>query len=244
MKTLKNIPFFVWMAVLLLKIVPIGRRIDQYRRAGDQRLERREIQVAENLVGSRVLNRLGARVEAAGLEKIPDEPVLFVSNHQGYGDIFLFLGLVRNIQFGFVAKEELMKLPVFGKWIRRIRSIVLERGDARESLKVFQTGEEWLREGFSLVIFPEGTRSHSDEMAPFKKGSVRLATRTGIPIVPVSLMGAWRLFEENGYVQAADVKFYVHDPIPTAGLSKTELSGISDKVEAVISAKIDEWNEE
>jgi 1-acyl-sn-glycerol-3-phosphate acyltransferase len=81
-------------------------------------------------------------------------------------------------------------------------------------------------------------------MAPFKKGSVRLATKTGIPIVPVSIRGTWHLFEEKGYVRGGDVQFHVHPPIATAGLSRAESAGLSDKVEAIIKAKIDEWNAE
>jgi 1-acyl-sn-glycerol-3-phosphate acyltransferase len=119
---------------------------------------------------------------------------------------------------------------------------MIERDDPRSTLRAFREGEEWLRQGFSLVIFPEGTRSRSDAMGEFKKGSLRMATQTGLPIVPVSLSGSWRLFEEKGYPQPWTVRFHVHAPILTAGMTKDEIAGLNDRVERTIRAKVDEWN--
>jgi 1-acyl-sn-glycerol-3-phosphate acyltransferase len=165
-----------------------------------------------------------------------------VSNHQGNVDIATFMAAVTMKQHGFVAKSELERIPYFGKWIPRIRSLMIERDDPRSTLRAFKEGEEWLRQGFSLVIFPEGTRSRSDEMGEFKRGGLRMATQTGLPVVPVSLSGSWRLFEEKGYPQPWTVRFYVHEPISTMGLSKNEIAEMNDRVESVIRAKVDEWN--
>ena len=86
-----------------------------------------------------------------------------------------------------MAKRSLGRIPVFGEWIRDIRSVFIDRDDARSSLKTMEEGIDLLKKGFSLVIYPEGTRSRGPELGEFKKGSLRLATKSGVPVVPVTL---------------------------------------------------------
>jgi 1-acyl-sn-glycerol-3-phosphate acyltransferase len=187
-----------------------------------------------------VLRRYDVTVEAEGTENIPEGSVLFVSNHQGYGDILVLFDVINNKQFGFVARGNLAKIPVFGKWIKRIRSLFLERENNREALKIFREGENLLKTGYSLAIFPEGTRSQGDEMGVFKKGSLQLATRSNVPIVPISISGTWRLFEKEGVVRSGKVRVFIHSPIPTENMTKAEKARLPDKVEAQIKAKVAE----
>jgi 1-acyl-sn-glycerol-3-phosphate acyltransferase len=226
----------------MIHLRKLKKLIDSARADGRWSEEQEYIRLAQNYWGSGALGALKGTLEAEHLDRIPEGPALFVSNHQGYVDIVVFMAAVTMKQHGFVAKQELASIPYFGNWIPRIRSLMIERDDLRSTLRAFQEGEEWLRQGFSLVIFPEGTRSRSDTMHAFKKGSLRMATQTGLPIVPVSLSGSWRLFEEKGYPQPWTVRFYMHEPIATAGLSKDEIAGLNDRVESVIRAKVDEWN--
>jgi 1-acyl-sn-glycerol-3-phosphate acyltransferase len=228
----------------MVRLARLKGLIDSARRDGRWAEEREYIRLAQNYWGPGALKALRGTLEAEHLDRIPDGAVLFVSNHQGNADIVTFMAAVTMKQHGFVAKRELEDIPYFGKWVPRIRSLMIERDDPRSTVRAFREGEEWLRQGFSLVIFPEGTRSRSDEMRAFKKGSLRMATQTGLPIVPVSLSGSWRLFEEKGYPQPWTVRFYVHEPIATEGLSKEEIAGLNDRVESVIRAKVDEWNSE
>jgi 1-acyl-sn-glycerol-3-phosphate acyltransferase len=226
----------------MIHLRALKKRIDSARAGGRWSEEQESIRLAQNYWGPGALGALKGTLNAEHLDRIPDGPVLFVSNHQGYVDIVVFMAAVTMKQHGFVAKQELERVPYFGNWIPRIRSLMIERDDPRSTLRAFQEGETWLRQGFSLVIFPEGTRSKSDTMHAFKKGSLRMATQTGLPIVPVSLSGSWRLFEEKGYPQPWTVRFYVHEPIMTTGLSKGEIASLNDRVESVIRAKVDEWN--
>ncbi|MDR1953127.1 MAG: 1-acyl-sn-glycerol-3-phosphate acyltransferase [Clostridiales Family XIII bacterium] len=242
MRILKNIPFILWMIGSLVSIRKFRKPIEVYREQGNHEKEREAIQKVIAYWGPKALKRFGVTVRAEGLARIPDGSVLFVSNHQGYGDIFVILGIITNKQFGFIAKESLRRVPIFGKWVGRIKSLFLSRNDARAALTVFRQGEEWLKDGFSLVIFPEGTRSRGEEMGHFKRGSLRLAVKTGVPVVPVSISGTWRLFEEKGYVRSGDVRFYIHPVIETKGLSKAEAADLADRIEGVIRGKLDEWN--
>ena len=126
------------------------------------------------------------------------------------------------------------KLPSYGEWIIDIRSVFIEREDARASLRAIEEGINFLKQGFSLVIFPEGTRSRGGEMGEFKKGSLRLATKIGIPIVPVTIDGTYKAYEEKGYVQPATVSFKIHKAIETEGMNRKEAAELPAKVEQII----------
>jgi 1-acyl-sn-glycerol-3-phosphate acyltransferase len=242
MNVVRSLPFFAWGLSSMVHLRKLKKLIDAARADGRWAEEQEYIRQAQNYWGPGALKALHGTLNAEHLDRIPEGPALFVSNHQGYVDIVTFMAAVTTKQHGFVAKSELERIPYFGKWVPRIRSLMIERDDPRSTLRAFREGEEWLKQGFSLVIFPEGTRSRSDAMGAFKKGSLRMATQTGVPIVPVSVSGSWRLFEEKGYPQTWTVRFYVHEPIKTEGLPKGEIAGLNDRVESVIRAKVDEWN--
>lgn len=234
MKYIKNALFIIWFFFFLRTIEPIRKKIIQHRDAGNFDLERHEIRKAEDAWGEALIEKVGIDIRKTCSEEIPKGPVVFVSNHQSYWDIPVFFAAIKEKQFGFVAKENLRKIPGFGIWIANIRSVFIKRNDARASLKAIEEGIELLRQGFSLVIFPEGTRSKGFEMGEFKKGSLRLATKAQVPIVPVTLNGTYRAFEEKGYVGQAEITFKIHAPIHTGDLSRKEISSLSERVESII----------
>jgi 1-acyl-sn-glycerol-3-phosphate acyltransferase len=243
MNLFKAAPFAIYMFGLLGRMTSMGRNIDRYRAEQNYEEERKWILYAENFWGSNVCEHFGFEIEAEYESSLPEGAVLFVSNHEAYADIVIFVATIKDKQVGFVAKGELEKLPWYGGWIARVRSLFIKRGNARDTLKLFDEGEEWLREGFSLAIFPEGTRAKSGGMASFQRGSLRMALRAEVPIVPVTLKGTWPLFEENGYPVPGRVKFYIHRAIETEGLTKSEQAALSEKIEAVIRGKLTEWEE-
>ena len=238
MNVVKNIPFYLWCVRSLYQIRHRKRNIDNYRKEGNLEKEREEILATADFWGNSAAKRFKINIIKEGLENIPEGPVLFVSNHQSYIDIVVILATLTMKQTGFVAKEDLKNIPVFGKWIERIRSVFLLREDTRAAVEVFKTGEQYINDGFSLVVFPEGTRSRREEMGSFKKGSLRLATKTGVPVVPITLSNDWRVFEEKGYMRPADVKICFLPPIETSSLSKAEASELSDRVEGIIRNKL------
>lgn len=238
---IKNLKMGIWLLWYLRQLNDIDREIKKYRALGDIEHEKAAILKATNKWGPDMMKAAGVNVHVEGRENIPQEgPVVFVSNHQSYGDIPAFMVAVQTKQFGFVAKKDLGNLPLYGKWITNIRSVYIERDDPRESLKAMDRGIELLKQGFSLVLFPEGTRSRGGQMGEFKKGSLRLATKPGVPIVPITLNGTWHIYEEHGCPHAAEVDFYIHPPIATEGLTKQEASALAPKVEQIIRQKLEE----
>lgn len=240
-RTFKLIGFAFWMYFNLRHLRYFHFRIKDHRDAGDVVKEREQILNSTTTWGKGIMKKYKITLNVTGLENVPDGPVLFVSNHQGYADIPVFGAVMTMKQIGFVAKNTLGKIPVFGEWIRDIRSVFIERDDARSSLKTMEEATELLKQGFSLVIFPEGTRSRGPKPGEFRKGSLRSAVKAGVPIVPVTLNGTYQVYETKGYpAPGAIVDFHIHPAIETAGLSKPEANALSDRVEEIILKKLEE----
>lgn len=235
MKIFANIPGAYKLLHCLKYLKPNKREIDAARESGDFEKEREYILKSTSYWGPKVMEMFGSTVNVHNIENLPEHgPVVLVGNHQGYADIFAYCAAFRNFQFAFVAKEDLAKIPFYGKWIRKIRSVFIKRDDPRASLKAISEGIEYIRQGFSLVIFPEGTRSKGPVPGRFHKGSLKLATKPGVPIVPISLNGSYKMFEEKGYLKGARIDIIVHEPIETKGLSREEEKELNDRVEKII----------
>lgn len=235
MKIIPNIPGFAKLVYCLKYFNPYRKKIEAAKAAGDFEKERELILAATSTWGPMVMDMFKCRVEVDGLDNLPEEgPVVIIGNHQGYADIAAYFAAFRKFQFGFVAKRELAKIPLYGSWMPRIRSVFIERDDPRASLEAIKAGVALLEQGFSLVIFPEGTRSKGPVCGPFMKGSIKLATKPGVPIVPVSMNGTYKMFEETGIISPTLIRIIVHEPIPTKGISRQEEKELNDRVEKIV----------
>ena len=224
MKILPNITGFAKLVYCLKYFRPYKKKIEAAKAAGDDVEERRQILGATSTWGPMMLEMFGCSLNVEGEENLPKEgPVVLVGNHQGYADIAACFAAFTNFQFGFVAKEELARIPLYGSWMPRIRSVFIKRDDPRASLNTIKEGIELLKRGYSLVIFPEGTRAKCSTPGPFMKGSLKLATKAGVPIVPFSI------------VSPAVINMIIHEPIPTAGISREEERQLSDRVEKIVT---------
>jgi 1-acyl-sn-glycerol-3-phosphate acyltransferase len=234
-KILKNIPMIYKFYLALPSLREFKDGISAARASGNVEEERSYILKATSKWGSFVMNVFKTEVHIYGEENIPSEgPVVYISNHQSYADIPLCCMVLNKIQFGFVAKKELSDLFLYGEWVENIRSVLIKRDVPRASLLAIEKAISFVHQGFSILVFPEGTRSKGVQMGEFKKGSLRIATKTLVPVIPITINGTWRIFEEKGYPQKAGVDITIHKAIETKNLSKAELSELSDVVEEII----------
>ena len=186
-----------------------------------------------------LLAAAGIRVRVKGMEHIPqNDTVVFVSNHQGNFDIpVLFSHLPKPI--GFLAKKELAKVPVLNAWMPKLGCVFIDRTDMRQSVKAIHECSEGIKDGQSMVVFPEGTRSKGPQTGVFKKGSLRLVEKTGVPIVPITINGTYRAMEaRTGRIGPADVTVTVSPPIYYNQLSKEERDNINSLVRDEINRNL------
>ena len=189
-------------------------------------------------ISQKLIKLSDSTVNVHGLENIPEGPVLFGSNHQSNMDIAIICGFIDKPK-GFIAKKELKKLPLINKWITLAGSIYLDRENPRKSMEGILEGIKTLKNGHSLVVFPEGTRSRGDKMGEFKSGSFKLATKSKVPIVPLTIDGTYRVMEANKIlIKPSNINFYVHKPIYTDKLSKEEIAKLPETVEHIIRSKL------
>ena len=128
----------------------------------------------------------GTKTTAIGVENIPtDKPVLFVGNHRGFFDVIISYTYIKT-RAAYVAKKEMAKVPILRVWMRNIRCLLLDRQNTREALKSILSGIEYIKDGTSLVIFPEGTRNKGEGVMEFHAGSFKLAEKSHSLIIPVT----------------------------------------------------------
>jgi len=156
----------------------------------------------------------GVKLSVEGLENIPEnQAVIFVSNHQSTADIpVLFSVLPLNVRF--VAKHVLGYVPFLGWYLRLAGFILINRSDRKKAVQQLEHAAEQIRAGTSIVVFPEGTRSTTGEILPFKKGAFNLALKAGVPICPIAIEGSGRLMPKNSWnIRPGPVRVKVGPPL-------------------------------
>lgn len=241
MKIWGNIGGFIKLVHSITRVRKYIKPIERAKEAGDFEEERRQIAEACSTWINGLMKDFDMHFDISGRENIPEGPCVFIANHQAYCDVMAMLKAVEGKQLGFIAKEEFKPVPLLSAWVLRIRGLFIptQRGDTRESLRVINTGAEYIKDGFSLMIFPEGRRSWGPEMGEFKPGSFKLATKAKVPIVPVTIDGTYKMFEENERMtpgQTATV--IIHPPIETSNLTKEEQKALPDKVADIIRSAL------
>lgn len=165
--------------------------------------------------GMLLIRCVGIKLEVHGLEQLDlHRPYIFAANHQSSFDIFALLAALPKVKF--LAKKELFAIPLFGPALARAGSLPVDRSNRQAALKSIDQAAQAVRDGSSIVIFPEGTRNNTGELLPFKKGGFVLAIKSGQPIVPVSLSGTGAVLPRGlGRVHSSPIKVVFGRPIPT-----------------------------
>lgn len=187
----------------------------------------------------RLMRLAGGKVTVVGLENIPkDMPVLFVGNHSGYFDIPLLLGYLDNVH-PIVAKKEIAKMPLINRWMRLFNCLFIDRKNPRQSVSTLNEAAQLIEQGHSVSIFPEGTRAKDGKVGEFKSGAFKIAAKANAPIVPIAIKGTRDLMENNNYfIHPATVKMVVLPPVNVAGLEKSELKLLPEKIQQMIQDQL------
>ena len=189
----------------------------------------------------RMLFRLtGSTLTVKGLENIPDMPVLYVGNHRSYFDIVTGYIVVPG-QTGFIAKKEMEKIPLLSTWMRFVYCLFLDRENPKEGLKTILQAIDYVKNGISICIFPEGTRNKGEELSllPFKEGAFKIATKTGCPIVPISMNNTAEIFENHfPKIKKTHVVLEYGTPIYPNELDKDVKKHIGSYVENIVNETI------
>ncbi len=186
------------------------------------------------------LSCAGVKVIVTGEENLPKQNVLFISNHQGNFDIPVQM-VYLNKPKGFIAKKSIEKFPVVNRYMYLMNSLFLDRDDMKDAARVILEGIKILKNGHSLIIYPEGTRAKSSNVGEFKNGAIKLATKANVLIVPVSIDGTYKIMEaQNNKVKPGTVRLHIHEAIDPSTLSKEEIKELSDRLKNIIETKVTE----
>ncbi len=178
----------------------------------------------------------GVKVTVEGLEQIdPDGSYVFIANHVSYYDTPVALAHI-PVQFRFLAKRGLFQIPFLGTHLSRAGHIPVPREDPRAAVKTMQRAAETIqKKKISLLIFPEGGRTHDGVLQPFKEGGAYIAIRAGVPVVPLVFMGTREVLPYgSGIIRPGRVTLRILEPIETKELTLKDRGRLTDALRALI----------
>lgn len=177
----------------------------------------------------------GTRVEVIGAENVLlGKPQIFMSNHQSDFDIFVVLGFIPG-QFRWIAKKELFNIPIFGGAMRNAGYIEIDRQNHEKAMKSLDIAAQKIREGKSVMTFPEGTRSKDGLVKPFKQGMFHLAIKAEVPIVPVCIIGTGAIMPKRSLrINPGRVIMIIDKPIEVKGYTIEDRAHLIERVRSVI----------
>lgn len=182
----------------------------------------------------------GVKLTVIGQENIPkDEAVLYVANHASYFDIIITYSLCPGLT-GYVSKDSLEKVPLLNRWMKRLYCLFMNRSDLKASLKTIKQGIEYIKQGISICIFPEGTRGDGKTLLPFKEGSLRMAEKTGCAVVPIAISNTAAILREHmPRVKPSKVVVEYAPPVYPKNLSREDRRTLGAYTQKIIQGILD-----
>ena len=175
------------------------------------------------------------KIDVQGLSNLdPDKPFVYMCNHQSNFDIPVLLAHL-PVQFRWLAKEELFKIPIFSRAMRGAGYVRIDRFNREAAIESLKEAAAKMKNGVSIMIFPEGTRSRDGDIRPFKKGGFVMAVDTGVPIVPVIVQGTWPIMAKSSWrINTGEVSLLIEKPIDTTGYTRETKDDLIETVRSVI----------
>lgn len=236
---MNNFFLYIQLGAYMIKTAFKKKKVERIRRikGNDE---------AEKIINDHVLNwaeyilkKAKVELEIEGLENLPKESCLYVANHQSLFDIPVLLAGIRK-PMGFISKKEIKKVKIISEWMEMIHCVFIDRENIRESVKAINKGIDNLKQGYSMVIFPEGTRNKEGKIGDFKQGSMKLALKSGVPVVPVVIDGTYKIREgnKNNKIKPGKVRLIIKEPIYVDRLDKEDKNKLSNIIRGVIKNQL------
>jgi len=199
---------------------------------------RRAIDDRTRWFGRRVIELLDIRLTASGAENVPPRSVIYMSNHQSHLDIPVLYATLPSPSIRMLAKTELFRIPLWGASLRAAEFIEVDRSNHARALASIEEAARLVRDGVSIYLAPEGTRSRDGRISRLKKGGFHLAIATGTPIVPVAIRGTIDILPRGGKVMRSGqpVSVQIGPPIEVAG---RDLTGLMAQVSEFLVANVE-----
>lgn len=215
MKYIKYVRYVVYMLIMRLK----GIKRDYIEKFKGEEEAWKYAQEVFRKWTYFTINIIGMEIEVEGFENIPDKTCVFMGNHQSILDIPVMRYSTQRT-LDFVAKKELAKAPLIGYWITHVKSVTIDRDNIREGMKAINQAVNNIKDGYNFTIFPEGTRSKDGKIHEFKRGGIKIASKSKAPIIPVAIKGTSACFEDSKEFVPGKVKVIFGEAIETENISK------------------------
>ncbi|PGK52497.1 1-acyl-sn-glycerol-3-phosphate acyltransferase [Priestia megaterium] len=219
MSMIKTTQAYAYVIRKCMASIPQQRKIA--KELGSKTQKKYAFQFAQS-VSRELMNILNIPITADGVTNIPvDTPVLYVCNHQGNFDS---LGLIATspLPISFISKKEVKKIPIIRNWMALMGCLFIDRKKGKGSAIAIKERFQHVNKGEAFVIYPEGTRSKSDKMGSFKKGGLQIAYEVGIPIVPVTISGSYKIMEANKIALTSSPLTIIYHPVITPSIGNFE----------------------
>ncbi len=182
---------------------------------------------------------MGLKFSVFGIENInPGQSYIVTPNHQGNADI---LALVTSlpVRFHWVIKRELLRIPVFGWALAGTGAIAIDRSNKETAVASLNQAKNKLSNGWSMLIYPEGTRTPDGNLLPFKKGPFMMAVQTGLPILPVTSNGAFKILPKKTLAfRPGRITLTIGEPIITEGLTEDDVPWLMEQTRSAIESNL------
>jgi 1-acyl-sn-glycerol-3-phosphate acyltransferase len=188
-----------------------------------------------NLWAMLLLKLANTRVDVIGRENVlMDKPQIFMANHQSDFDILIVLAHIPG-QFRWIAKKELFRIPIFSRAMRNAGYIEIDRQNHEKAMKSLDEAAQKIREGKSVITFPEGTRSKDRTIKPFKQGMFHLAIKAGVPIVPITIIGAHEIMPKRTLkIRPGRIRMIIDRPVDVSGYTIETRGELIERVRGII----------
>jgi len=189
--------------------------------------------------GRSCLRLAGLKLTVTGAENIPPTgPAIYVSNHQSNFDIPIFYAGL-PIQFRWLAKQELFKVPLFGTAMKYCGYIPIDRSNRRKAMESLNLAAQRIKDGASVIIFPEGTRTADGRLQEFKKGALILAAKARVPVVPVTIKGSFRVQSKDSLkITPGPLELIISPPLATEHLHNRDIDPLTRQIHDCIAANL------